>query len=112
MGITKVIKLISKSEVLTKKEKRELIVKGIIETIVNSYKWLCKLPFAIVGITFCLFGMLFTKLEELMELLETPFNCIVQSIDDWKELGLTKGEPRERLMKEIREKGMKKFSVK
>lgn len=112
MRITKVIKLISKSEVLTKKEKRELIVKGIVETIVNSYKRLCKLPFAIVGITFYLFGALFAYLEQLMELLETPFGCIVQSIDNWKELGLTKGEPRERLMKEIREKGMKKFSVK
>lgn len=112
MRITKVIKLIRKSEVLTKEEKGKLIVKGIIETIVNSYKGLCELPFTIVGITFCLFGILFAKLEELMELLETPFSCIVQSIDNWKELGLTKGEPRERLMKEIRENGMKKFSVK
>lgn len=97
---------------LTKKEKRELIAKGIIETIVNSYKWLCKLPFAIVGITFCLFGMLFAKLEELMELLETPFSCVVQSIDNWKELGLTEGEPRERLLKEIKEKGIKKLIIK
>lgn len=97
---------------LTKKEKRELIAKGMIETIVNSYKWLCKLPFAIVGITFCLFGMLFTKLEELMELLETPFSCVVQNIDNWKELSLTEGEPRERLLKEIKEKGIKKLIIK
>lgn len=102
MRITKVIKLVRKSKVLTEKEKRELIGKGLIETIVNSYKGLCKLPFTIVGITFCLFGMLFAKLKELMELLEAPFSGIVQSIDNWKEISLTKGNTRDKLIKEIK----------
>lgn len=102
MRVTRFIKLVRKSEVLTKQEKKDIIRKALIERVLNSYKGLCKLPFAIVGITFCLFGMLFAKLEELMELIEAPFRGIVQSIEDWDEVVLTRGEARDKLLKEIK----------
>lgn len=102
MKIVRFVKVVRRSKVLTKQEKKDIIRKAMIEGVLNSYKGLCKLPFAIVGVTFCLLGMLFAKLEELMELLETPFSCITQKIEDWDEIVLTKGETRNKLLNEIK----------
>lgn len=109
MKVIKYIKIVKKSKVLTEQEKKELIKKGIVEMILNIHKDLCKLPFAIIGIVFCLFSILFSKLGEIMELLETPFKCIVLRIDDWEEIVLTKGETRDKLLKEIKENGTTKI---
>lgn len=110
MKVIKYIKIIKKSKILTEQEKKELIKKGIIEIILNIHKDLCKLPFSIIGITFCLLGMLFSKLEEIMEILETPFKCIVLNIDNWEEIVLTKGETRDKLLKEIKENSVTKIT--
>ena len=103
------IKMIKESEVLTKQEKKEYIIKGTIEEVLNSWKLFAKLPFAIVGITLCTIGMLFSYVVELLDLLEQVFRCIVQWIDDRQELTLTKGQTRDKLIKEIKEKNIKKI---
>ena len=110
MRIKQVIKLINKSKILSKQEKRELIVKGLIETIVNAYKFIIKLPFIILGILFATIEMIFSYIVEWANLIEQVFHCIVDWLEDrLPELALTKGQARDKLMEEIKQN---KFQVK
>ena len=110
MKIKQVIKLINKSKVLNKQEKRKLIVKGLIETIVNSYKFIIKLPFIILGMLFATIEMVFNYIVEFTDLIEQVFYCIVDWLEDrLPELALTKGQARDKLMEEIKQN---KFQVK
>ena len=110
MRIKQVIKLINKSKILSKQEKRELIVKGLIETIVNSYKFIIKLPFIILGILFVTIEMVFNYIAEFTDLIEQVFHCIVDWLEDrLPELALTKGKVRDKLIEEIKQN---KFKVK
>lgn len=107
MRIVRTIKVINKSKVLNKKEKRELISKGIIELIVNVYKPIIKLPFTIIGLTLCIIGCIVGYIEEGIELIEQVFRSIVFWLDDKiPEIKLTKGQARDKMIAEIR--GIKK----
>lgn len=110
MRIKQVIKLINKSNVLNKQEKRKLIVKGLIETVVNAYKFIIKLPFIILGILFATIEMVFSYIVELTDLIEQVFHCIVDWLEDkLPELALTKGQARDKLIEEIKQN---KFQIK
>ena len=110
MRIKQVIKLINKSKILSKQEKRELIVKGLIKTIVNSYKFIIKLPFIILGILFATIEIVFSYIVELANLIEQVFHCIVDWLEDrLPELALTKGQAKDKLMEEIKQN---KFQIK
>lgn len=110
MKIKQVIKLINKSKTLSKQEKRELIVKGLIETVVNAYKFIIKLPFIILGILFTTIEMVFSYIVEFVDLIEQVFHCIVDWLEDrLPELALTKGQSRDKLIEEIKQN---KFQVK
>lgn len=103
MRVRKTLKLIKKSKVLTKKEKRELIIKGIIEEIVNFYKTIIKLPFMVIGLIFCFLGCIFGYIVEGIELIEQVFRSITIWLEDKvPELCLTKNQAREKLLAEIR----------
>lgn len=102
------IKIIKQSEVLSKEEKREYIIKGTIEELLNSWKWFAKLPFTIIGITFVTLECLFGYLAEGASLVEQVFRSIVLWLDDRRDITLTNGETREKLLKEIKEKNIKK----
>ena len=92
MRIKQVIKLVNKSKILNEQEKRELIVKGLIETIVNAYKFIIKLPFIILGILFATIEMIFSYIVEFTDLIEQVFHCTVDWLEDrLPELALTKG---------------------
>ena len=110
MKIVRTIKVINKSKVLSKKEKRELISKGIIELIVNVYKPIIKLPFTTIGLTLCIIGCIISYIEEGIELVEQVFRSIVFWLDEKiPEISLTKGQSRDKMIAEIRSK---KFKVK
>ena len=110
MRIKQVIKLINKSKVLSKQEKRKLIVKGLIETVINAYKFIIKLPFIILGILFATIEMVFSYIVEFTDLIEQVFHCIVDWLEDrLPELALTKGQAKDKLMEEIKQN---KFQVK
>ena len=104
MRIKQVIKLINKSKVLNKQEKRELIVKGLLETVVNTYKFIIKLPFIILGMLFVTIEMIFSYIVEWADLIEQVFHCIVDLLEDkLPELALTKGKARNKLIEEIKQ---------
>ena len=103
MKIVRTIKVINKSKVLNKREKRELISKGIIELIINTYKSIIKLPFTIIGLTLCIIGCIVNYIGEGIELVEQVFRSIVFWLDDKiPEINLTKGQVRDKMIAEIK----------
>lgn len=113
MKFRRMLKILKQSKVLTKKEKRKLIIKGTVESIVNSYKIIIKIPFQILGITFATLEFLFNSIAELFSLIEQVFSSICLKIDDIKEFTLTSNsKAREKVLKEIKENQIKKIDKK
>lgn len=98
----KIIKWIKESEVLTEEEKKKLIKRGKIEYLLNSYKTILKFPFLILGILFATLECLFNYFADIFDLIEQTFSSICIKIDSLKEVNLTKGEAREKLIKEMK----------
>lgn len=109
MRITRTIKMIKRSNILTKQEKKELIIKGLLESIVNSYKVIIKLPFLILGLTFVTLECLFGYITEFFSLIEQVFSSICIKIDNFKEFNITRGKARDRMIQEIKSK---KYQIK
>ena len=110
MRITRAIKLIKRSNVLTKQEKKELIIKGLLESIVNSYKLILIVPFALLRILFLILENLFNYITEFIGIIETVFYELTNLLDrKLPELSLTKGKARDRIIQEIKNK---KYQVK
>lgn len=103
----RIIKLIKESQVLTEQEKKNFIKKAKIENFINSYKIIIKLPFLILGITFATLECLFGYITEWFDLIEQVFSSICIKIDNTKDIVLTNGETREKLLKEIKGKKYK-----
>ena len=100
------LKIIKRSKVLTKKEKRKMIALGFCETFCNSYKLILKLPFLIFAIPLILLG---AGLEYLGEFLQNVGNIVdtpIQKINDINDIIFTKGEAREKLLAEIKREGV------
>ena len=96
------LKIIKRSKVLTKKEKRKMIALGFCETFCNSYKLILKLPFLIFAIPLILLG---AGLEYLGEFLQNVVNIVdtpIQKINDINDITFTKSEAREKLLAEIK----------
>ena len=101
-----VFKKIIKSKTLTKKEKNELIIKGLTENLVNSYKFILKIPFLVIGLPFVGLGALLTKLGELCFFIQTPCENICTKIEDnLPDFVITKNKAREKILKEIKNEG-------
>lgn len=110
MRITRVIKMIKRSNILTKQEKKELIIKGLLESIVNSYKLILIVPFALLRILFLILENLFNYITEFIGIIEAVFNELTNLLDrKLPELSLTKGNARDRMIQEIKDK---KYQVK
>ena len=110
MRITRAIKMIKRSNILTKQEKKELIIKGLLESIVNSYKLFLIAPFALLRILFLVLENLFNYITEFIGIIETVFYELTNLLDrKLPELSLTKGKTRNRIIQEIKNK---KYQVK
>ena len=110
MRITKVIKLIKRSNVLTDQEKKKIIIKGLLESIVSSYKLILIVPFALLRILFLVLENLFNYITEFIGIIEAVFYELTNLLDrKLPELSLTKGEARDRMIQEIKNK---KYQVK
>ena len=101
------VKFVRRSKSLTKKEKTRIIVKAVIEQVVNSYKILFKLPFMVIGLLFCTLEMIFGVLEELFSFLDSIFREICCKIENkLPDFVITKDdEARVKILKEIKERG-------
>lgn len=105
MRRTEVIKMIKKSNILTNQEKKELIIKGLLEDIVCSYKLILIAPFALLRILFSILENLFNYITEFIGIIEAVFHGLTDLLDrKLPELILTKGETRDKMIQEIKNK--------
>ena len=105
MSMIKSIKLINRSNVLTKEEKKWLIKRGIVETLVNKYKLLLKFPFIIISVVFCLISSILEKISDFFYYyIGEPIDRVVDFIDNrLPTISLTKGTIRDLIVKEIKD---------
>lgn len=96
------LKIIKRSKVLTKKEKRKMIALGFCETFCNSYKLILKLPFLIFAIPLILLGAGLEYLGEFLQNVGDIIDTPIQKINDINDITFTKGEAREKLLTEIK----------
>ena len=106
------IKLIARSKVLNKKEKRKMIALGFCETICNSYKLILKLPFLIFAIPLVLIGAGLEYLGEFLQNISSIFDSPIQKIHNINDITFTQGELRDKLIAEIRGNAYKRAQVK
>lgn len=108
------LKLIKKSQVLTKEEKSKLIKYGFLEVIVNGYVDIIQLPFKLIGYVFII-------LQHIFEFIANSFDIIATIIEEFcimlnnrlPQVNLTRGQAREKVLREIREnKFLKSYKVK
>lgn len=108
------LKLIKKSQVLTKEEKSKLIKYGFLEVIINSYVNIIQLPFKLVGYVFII-------LQRIFEVIANDFDIIATIIEEFctmlnnrlPQVNLTRGQSREKVLREIREnKFLKSYKIK
>ncbi len=105
MSMIKSIKLINRSNVLTKEEKKWLIKRGIVETLVNKYKLLLKFPFIIISVVFCFISSILEKISDFFYYyIGEPIDGVVRFIDNrLPTISLTKGIIRDLIVKEIKD---------
>lgn len=107
----KSIKLINKSKVLTKEEKKWLIKRGIVETLINKYKLLLKFPFIIISVVFCFISSVLEKISDFFYYyIGEPIDSVVEFIDNrLPTISLTKGTIRDLIVKEIKDNNTMKL---
>lgn len=102
MNIKRVFKSIKNSEVLTDKEKKEIVMKGCLELVLNSWQLILKVPLFIMFITFTGIGKAFEFIGEVIDCIGTIFYEILQKIDN-TDIVLTNTIARKKLLKEIKD---------
>lgn len=93
--------VIKKSKVLTKKEKRELTTKAIIELIVNSYKLIIILPILIIRIIFVILTTIFTTISNFFDIIQETLIQVCFKIDNIKDINLTRCQASKKVLEEI-----------
>ena len=109
MDTIKIIKKISKTD-LTRKEKIRIIGLGLLETIVNSYKLILKLPFFLIGWLFVVLSILFEFMYNLFEIIATICQQIVLKIDMKKDIQFVPKTDRKKIIEKF-EKSIDKYKV-
>ena len=108
----KIIKEIRNIKEFSKKKKNRIIRNALLTEIVNVWKPILKLPFTIIGITFAIICALFENIAEVLELIESVFECICYKIETLPIIKFGDEEENKETIRIIREKQMKKTFVK
>lgn len=93
--------VIIKSKVITKKEKKELIIRAIIENIVNGYKFIIILPILMIRIIFVILTTIFTTISDFFDVIQETLIQVCFKIDDIKDINLTRCQASKKVLKEI-----------
>lgn len=108
----KIIKEIRNIKEFSKKKKNRIIRNALLTEIVNVWKPILKLPFTIIGITFAIVCALFENIAEVLELIESVFECICYKIETLPIIKFGDEAENKETIRIIREKQMKKTFVK
>lgn len=108
----KIIKEIRNIKEFSKKKKNRIIRNALLTEIVNVWKPIIKFPFMIIGITLAIICATFEKIAEIIELIESIFECICYKIESLPIIKFGDEEENKETIRIIREKQMKKTFVK
>lgn len=98
------LKLIKKSQVLSKEEKRKLFTFGLLEVIINSYVNIIQLPFKLIGYILIVIQHIFELIANGLELLISVIEQLCIMLDTrLPQVNLTRGKAREKILKEIKD---------
>ena len=98
------LKLIKKSQVLTKEEKRKLFTFGLLEVIINSYVNIIQLPFKLIGYILIVIQHIFELIANGLELFISVLEQLCIMLDTrLPQVNLTRGKAREKVLKEIKD---------
>ena len=98
------LKLIKKSQVLSKEEKRKLFAFGLLEVIINSYVNIIQLPFKLIGYILIIIQHIFELIANGLELFISVLEQLCMMLDTrLPQVNLTRGKAREKVLKEIKD---------
>lgn len=98
------LKLIRKSQVLSKEEKRKLFVFGLLEVIINSYVNIIQSPFKLIGYILIIIQHIFELIADGLELFISVLEQLCIMLDTrLPQVNLTRGKAREKVLKEIKD---------
>lgn len=98
------LKLIRKSQVLSKEEKRKLFTFGLLEVIINSYVDIIQLPFKLIGYILIIIQHIFELITNGLELFISVLGQLCIMLDTkLPQVNLTRGKAREKVLKEIKD---------
>lgn len=98
------LKLIRKSQVLSKEEKRKLFTFGLLEVIINSYVNIIQLPFKLIGYILIVIQHIFELIANGLELFISVLEQLCIMLDTrLPQVNLTRGKTREKVLKEIKD---------
>jgi len=98
------LKLIRKSQVLSKEEKRKLFTFGLLEVIINSYVNIIQLPFKLIGYILIIIQHIFELIANGLELFISVLEQLCIMLDTrLPQVNLTRGKAREKILKEIKD---------
>lgn len=98
------LKLIRKSQVLSKEEKRKLFTFGLLEVIINSYVNIIQLPFKLIGYILIIIQHIFELIANGLELFISILEQLCIMLDTrLPQVNLTRGKAREKVLKEIKD---------
>lgn len=98
------LKLIKKSQVLSKEEKRKLFTFGLLEVIINSYVNIIQLPFKLIGYILIVIQHIFELIANGLELFISVIEQLCIMLDTrLPQVNLTRGKAREKILKEIKD---------
>lgn len=98
------LKLIRKSQVLSKEEKRKLFTFGLLEVIINSYVNIIQLPFKLIGYILIIIQHIFELITNGLELFISVLGQLCIMLDTkLPQVNLTRGKAREKVLKEIKD---------
>lgn len=98
------LKLIRKSQVLSKEEKRKLFTFGLLEVIINSYVDIIQLPFKLIGYILIIIQHIFELITNGLELFISVLGQLCIMLDTkLPQVNLTRRKAREKVLKEIKD---------
>lgn len=93
--------VIIKSKVITKKEKKELVIRAIAENIVNGYKFIIILPILMIRTIFVILTTIFTTISDFFDIIQDTLIQVCFKIDYIKDIDLTSCQASKKVLKEI-----------
>ena len=93
--------VIINSKVITKKEKKELVIRAIAENIVNGYKFIIILPILMIRTIFVILTTIFTTISYFFDIIQDTLIQVCFKIDYIKDINLTRCQASRKVLEEI-----------